>query len=162
LKELDPISIEKTYFVLTDDKAKTTTKAFALLHTLLKKEKKMAIASITFREREHVAALRPYQRGFILHLLHYTDELRPLPERAKLAEVTAQELETGKQLLAAYTSESLDLTKYHDRYSEEVQKLVDSKLKGKKYTVVAEQVKKQEPEDLIQVLKASIEGKKKE
>ncbi|NAL78889.1 hypothetical protein DYY65_11725, partial [Nitrososphaera sp. AFS] len=58
------------------------------------------------------------------------------------------------------SSEHLDLSKYSDTYTKELEKLIDSKVKGK--PIVEKPMEKmQETQDLVAALKASLQQKTK-
>ena len=66
-EEFDPIFIEKNYYVGPDSGKKKTTgissKVYSLFVKILKETNKIAIGKVVLREKEHVVALRAYQRG---------------------------------------------------------------------------------------------------
>src|SRR5919197_2275550 len=84
LEEFDPIFIEKNYYVGPDHgkkkKNETSTKAYSLFVKILNETNKVAIGKVVLREKEHVVALRAYQRGLVMHQLKYLDEIRPMDE----------------------------------------------------------------------------------
>ena len=93
------------------------------------------------REKEYVVALRPYQRVIVMHPLHYIDDIRPVDEISELrdlqrAAVDNKELSLGKLLVENLSSEDFDLSKYSDTYAKELEKLIDTKVKGR--MIVAE------------------------
>jgi DNA end-binding protein Ku len=99
-KELDPIMIEKSYYVAPDNKNKND-KAYSLLVKVLTETKKIAVGKVIFKDKEHIVALRPYQRAMVMHLLHYLDEIRPVDEISELKDlqrvsVDNKELSLGK------------------------------------------------------------------
>ncbi|MDP9290227.1 MAG: hypothetical protein M3P08_18815, partial [Thermoproteota archaeon] len=152
-KELDPILIEKSYYVAPDNKSGND------------KAKKIAIGKVVFKDKEHIVALRPYQRGILMHLLHYIDEIRPVDEISELkgiqrANVDIKELSLGKLLVENLSSEHFDVSQYSDAYAKELEKLIDSKAKGK--TVLAKPAErvKEDTRDLVAALKASLQKSK--
>jgi DNA end-binding protein Ku len=40
----------------------------------------VAIGKVILRDRENVVALRPYQRGLVMHVLNYLDDMKPVDE----------------------------------------------------------------------------------
>lgn len=80
-KELDPILIERSYYVAQDAKRGTLNKAYTLFVSILSESNKIAIGKVVFKDKEHVVALRGYQRCIIMHALPYLDEIRPIEER---------------------------------------------------------------------------------
>ncbi|HMH10400.1 MAG TPA: Ku protein [Candidatus Nitrosopolaris rasttigaisensis] len=163
-KELDPIMIEKSYYVAPDNKTKND-KAYSLLVKVLTETKKIAVGKVVFKDKEHIVALRPYQRAIVMHLLHYLDEIRPVDEISELKElqranVDTKELSLGKMLVENLSSEHFDLSQYSDAYAKELEKLIDSKAKGKPIVAKPEKVKEQ-TKDLVAALKASLQKSKK-
>jgi len=163
-KELDPIMIEKSYFIAPDNKNKND-KAYSLLVKVLTETKKIALGKIVLKDKEHVVALRPYQRVIVMHLLYYIDDIRPVDEINELkdlqrAAVDNKELSLGKLLVENLASEQLDLSKYSDTYAKELEKLIESKVKGKRVVAEPQKVKEEETRDLVAALKASLQKTK--
>ena len=82
-KDFDSILIEKSYYVSpftdkTSGKRKSkqkesvvsaSTKAYRLFISSLKETGKIAIGKVVLKDREHLVAIRPYQRGMVMHQL---------------------------------------------------------------------------------------------
>ncbi len=95
------------------------------------------IGEIAFSGREHLVALAappdPKQKGLMLYLLRYEEELRDAKSALgdiKEPTATSQEVSLAKQLIEASTSK-FDLSAYKDDYEAAVVKLVNAKRKGK-------------------------------
>jgi DNA end-binding protein Ku len=175
-QELDPLFVEKSYYIAPDsiDKkrkkgkessSKTTIqdKAYSLLVKVLHDTKKVAIGKLVLKEgeKEHLIAIRAYQRGFILHTLHYMDEIKPVEDikeisEAKVPEIEKNEMELGKLLVDNLTSKTFDMSRYHDEYVEELKDLVNVKAKGEVQVVRQAMKKPRQTQDLIAALKASL------
>jgi DNA end-binding protein Ku len=160
MKELDPIFIEKTYYVGPD--SKSVDKAYNLMVNILKRTNKVAIGKITFREREQLVALRAYQRGIVMHVLHYLEEIRPMDEIKEISETASskvkldeQELELGKMLVEQLTSKEFDVSEYSDNYTDQLEKMINAKAQGKVH-VVTEEAPEVGTKDLLEALKASV------
>ena len=67
---------------------------------MLKSIKKVAIGKVTFREKEQLVALREYQRGIAMHVLHYLDEIRPMDEIKEISENASNKTKPDEQELA--------------------------------------------------------------
>ncbi|HEU5462417.1 MAG TPA: Ku protein [Nitrososphaeraceae archaeon] len=173
-EEFDPLFIEKTYYIgpdtgMTKKKKNTppsTSKAYSLFVKILNETNKIAIGKVVLRDKEHLVALRSYQRGLIMHQLKYLDEIKPMDEvegisSAQQPKVEDKELSLGKTLVANLTSEQFDIGKYSDSYSEEVKKLIEAKSKGQKVTIGKEEDKVEDTTNLLEALKASIDLKSK-
>jgi DNA end-binding protein Ku len=177
-QELDPLFVEKSYYIAPDsiDKkrkkgkessSKTTIqdKAYSLLVKVLHDTKKVAIGKLVLKEgeKEHLIAIRAYQRGFILHTLHYMDEIKPVEDikeisEAKVPEIDKNEMSLGKLLVDNLTSKTFDMSRYHDEYVEELKDLVNVKAKGEVQVVRQAMKKPRQTQDLIAALKASLAG----
>jgi DNA end-binding protein Ku len=158
--ELDPIYIEKSYYIAPD--TKTVDKAYMLMVSILKNTDKVAIGKVILREKEQLVALRAYQRGIVMHVLHYLDEIKPMDEIKEISATLAakiklddQELALGKTLVEQLSSERLDIGDYSDSYAKQVHSLVEAKAQGKIH-VVAEETPEEGRKDLLEALKASV------
>ncbi|HEY7108966.1 MAG TPA: Ku protein [Nitrososphaeraceae archaeon] len=163
--ELDPILIEKSYYIAPDTK-KGNDKAYSLLSKVLTDSKKVAIGKIVLRDKENIVALRPYQRGMVMHVLKYLDEIRPTDDITELKEAASsakklerEEIALARMLVDKFSSKELDLSEYTDTYTKELEKLIDAKAKGKPIISREEPVQKVKP-DLLEALKASMQIKK--
>ena len=179
-QELDPLFVERSYYISPDsadtrkkrkkkqekDASSTTSiqdKAYSLLVKVLHDTKKVAIGKVVLKdgEKEHLIAIRAYQRGFIMHTLHYLDEIKPVEDikeisETKVPEIDKNEMSLGKLLVESLTSKGFDISRYHDEYVEKLQDLIKAKAKGE-VQVIRHAVKKpQQTQDLIAALKASL------
>ncbi len=167
-EEFDPIFIEKNYYVGPDlGKKKTaaiSSKAYSLFVKILNETNKIAIGKVVLREKEHVIALRAYQRGLVMHQLKYLDEIRPMDEigdLGNLQQVESKELSLGKTLVENLTTERFDLGQYSDSYAKELEKLIEAKSKGQKVTIKEQEEEPKETTDILEALKASLKVKGK-
>jgi DNA end-binding protein Ku len=173
-EDLDPLFIEKNYYIgpdagITKKKKNTSpsnSKAYSLFIKILNETNKVAIGKVVLRDKEHLVALRSYQRGLIMHQLKYLDEIKPMDEvegisSSQQPKVEDKELSLGKTLVDNLTSEQFDIGKYSDTYSKELEKLIEAKSKGQKVTVREEEEKAEDTTNLLEALKASINVKSK-
>ena len=159
-KEVDPIFVQKSYYVAPD--SKTPDKAYLLLVNILKNTDRVAIGKIVLREREQLVALRAFQRGIIMHILHYLDEIRPIDEIKEISAIATskvrleeQEVALGKMLVDQLGSERFDISDYSDSYTKELEKLIEAKSQGKLH-IVKEEEPEETTKDLLEALKASV------
>jgi DNA end-binding protein Ku len=168
--ELDPLFVEKSYYVAPD--SKTVDKAYIFLVSILKSTDKIAIGKVVLREKEQLVALRAYQRGIVMHVLHYLDEVKPMDEIKEISIIAGvklkleeQELALGKTLVEQLTSEQLDIGDYSDSYATQLQHMIEAKAQGKHH-VIAEEAPAEGGRDLLDALKASVrkssKGKRKD
>src|SRR5918911_1761282 len=161
-EEFDPIFIEKNYYIGPDPgkkKSETSAKAYSLFVKILNETNKVAIGKVVLREKEHLVALRAYQRGLVMHQLRYLDEIRPMDEIGginSLQKVDSKELSLGKTLVENLTTERFDLGQYSDSYAKELEKLIEAKSKGQKVIPMQEEKEPEATTDIIEALKASL------
>jgi DNA end-binding protein Ku len=166
-EEFDPIFIEKNYYVGPDPgkkKTEASSKAYSLLVKILNETNKVAIGKVVLREKEHLIALRAYQRGLVMHQLRYLDEIRPMDEIGNLdslQKVDSKEISLGKTLVENLTTEKFDPGRYSDSYAKELEKLIEAKSKGLNVTINEEEEKVEETTDILEALKASLKVKGK-
>src|SRR5919202_442063 len=177
-EDFDPIFVEKSYYIApasnNNNKKKNTpssssisSKAYSLFVSALNETKRIAIGKVVLREKEHLVALRAYQRGLVMHQLKYLDEIKPMEQVGELSsspsnsqqqtKVDNKELSLGKSLVENLTSEDFDPSQYSDTYAKELEKLIQAKSKGQQAKEVTEGGKGSEEEDtkdLIEALKA--------
>jgi DNA end-binding protein Ku len=152
LEEIDPIYFRKAYYLLPHDGAE---KPYRLLVRALDETGKVAVAKIVIRNKQHLAALRPWDGTIVLETMYYADEVRE-PERVDGKEqLRKPEVEMAKSLVENLSAE-FDPKKYDDTYRKELLELLRAKAKGAPLPEPAE-----EPEgevvDLMAALRESVE-----
>jgi len=160
LRELDPVFVEKSYYVAPD--TKTVDKAYMLMVNILKNTNNVAIGKVVLRDKEQLVALRAYQRGIVMHVLHYLDEVKPMNEIKEIAAAASskikleeQELTLGRTLVEQLSSDRLDIGEYSDSYATQLKEMIEAKAHGKIH-VVDEKVPQEAGKDLLEALKASV------
>ena len=132
--EIDIRAFDECYFLSCED---TGAKAFTLFLKAMEMANLVGIAKLTYREREHLSAIRAYDGVMLLQTLHYADELR-LYDELKPREVALSEKEMElAQMLIDKMKGSFDLTEYHDDYREALERLIEAKIAGEAIPVVA-------------------------
>ena len=159
LDEIDPMLYKKSYYLVPDE---TGAKAYALLREALSQDNKVGIAKVSFRDKEHLAALRFKDESFVLETMYWPDEIRAADFGGVDVDlkVRAQELEMARQLIENLTAE-WNPEEFTDEYREALLRIVEAKISGEDIEVV-------EPEptakvvDLMEALKASVAAAKKQ
>ncbi|MGI0029856.1 MAG: Ku protein [Nitrososphaera sp.] len=164
-ESLDPIFVEKSYYIAPD--SKTVDKAYSLFVNVLRNTGKIGIGKVVLREKEHLVALRAYQRGLVMHQLHYQDEIKPIDEIKEITsnatakiKIEEQEIELGKMLVDNLTSKDLDLGQYSDAYAVKLRELINEKARGKVHVIKEEHEEPESGKDLLEALKASVKQSK--
>jgi DNA end-binding protein Ku len=126
LDQIDPIYFRKAYFLAPQEGAE---KPFRLLVRALEETGKVAIAKIVIRNKQHLAALRPWNGMLLLETMYYADEVRQ-PEQVDGKEgLREPEVEMAKSLVENL-SDSFDPAKYDDTYRKELLELLRAKAEG--------------------------------
>src|SRR5206468_2332957 len=134
-------------------------KAYSLFVEALRLSGKVAIGKVVMRDKEYLVAVRAFKKGLVMHILHYTGEIRPIEELSEiknLVTVKEDELKLAHLLIQRLTQGDFDVSKFHDAYTEELKKLIKAKAEGKE-VVVKEVPETQQAKGLMEALKASVE-----
>jgi DNA end-binding protein Ku len=155
--QVDPIYLESSYYVAPEEGGE---KAYALLFTALKESGYFAVAKVAMHNREHIIVMRPGDKGIVSHTMYYQDEIRQVEEfRTDTGLVKDKELAMAKMLISSLEAE-FEPQKYHDTYRDNLQKLIEAKIEGKK--VVETPSEHVAPViDIMEALKKSLAEKRK-
>ena len=159
LEEIDPMMYKKSYYLVPEE---TGAKAYALLREALNRSGKVGVAKVSFRDKEHLAALRFRDEAFVLETMYWPDEIREADFGGVdvSAKVRPNELEMAQTLIDNLTAD-WDPAEFKDEYREAMLRIVEAKINGEEIEVVeAEPTAK--VVDLMEALKASVAAAKKE
>jgi len=155
--DIDPIFFERTYYLGPEDGSE---KVYALLREAMEKAGLAAVARFVMRDRQHVGVLRVREGAITLERLYYADEIRPVDDIApgKL-KVDAKELKLASSLIEQFTGD-WEPDRYTDEYRDRLMEVVKKKQKGETVTPPAPE-DEEEPADLLEALRASVEASKR-
>jgi DNA end-binding protein Ku len=159
LEEIDPMQYKKSYYLVPEE---TGAKAYALLREALNRSGKVGIAKVSFRDKEHLAALRFRDEAFVLETMYWPDEIREADFGGVdvSAKIRPNELEMAQTLIDNLTAD-WDPAEFKDEYREAMLRIVEAKINGEEIEIVeAEPTAK--VVDLMEALKASVAAAKKE
>jgi DNA end-binding protein Ku len=127
LPEVNPLLFYKPYYM---EVAKGGDKAYSLLREALVASGKIGIAKVVIKTRQHLAAVKPQEKGLMLELMHFPDELLDASDfkAPKAQKVGARELTMAENLIESMSSKWKP-EMYQDDYHEALEKLVEEKLK---------------------------------
>lgn len=130
------------------------TKAFSLFLKAMETAKVVGIGQLARLDKERLCVVRPYHGIMLVRMLHYADELKPYHELVPTqgAMITERETEMAQTLVHAMKVD-FEWPKYHDKYREAVERMIEDKIAGKTTEVPAE---KPQAVDLAEALVASI------
>jgi DNA end-binding protein Ku len=160
---IDPVYFDKPYYLLPD---KVGARAYALLVQAMEAEGRTAIAKVTIRENEYLAALRVREGLLCLETMRFDEEVVPLEEiRGDLPQSEEKpddrEVTMARQLIGALKSD-FEPSKYINEYRERLQQLINQKAAGQPvFLPGTEEAPKAPMVDLMAVLKASLDAEQK-
>jgi DNA end-binding protein Ku len=158
--EVDERYFETPYYLLP---GKGADRAYVLLREAIRESGKIGISKMILREAQHLAAVEAIGDALVLTMMRFTDELADLKEFSfpRKAEIRPAEMKMAQQLIGNLVTE-WDPAKYSDEYKENLLRVINAKVKGKKPKLIDEDTtpKQAEVVDLMARLRASLEGKK--
>lgn len=160
LDEIDPVFFQKSYYLVPEE---VGLKAYTLLRDAMEETGRVGIAKVSFRDKEHLAALRFRGEAFVLETMFWPDEIRDvsgfdeLRDAAKV-KIRPQEVQMATSLVDNLTA-AFDPTQFRDEYREALLGIVERKLAGETIEVPAEEPTSRVV-DLMEALKASVEATK--
>jgi DNA end-binding protein Ku len=155
--EIDPMLYKKSYYLVPEE---TGVKAYALLREAMSQDGRVGIAKVSFREKEHLAALRFKDRVLVLETMFWPDEIRAAEFDVldKEAKVRSQEIEMARTLIDNLSAE-WNPEEFTDEYREALLAIVEAKAAGQEIEVI-EEAEPAKVVDLMEALKASVAAAK--
>jgi DNA end-binding protein Ku len=159
-EEIDPVYFDKPYYL---EPQKGGERAYALMRDALAASKKVGIAKVVLKSREHLAAVKSIGNMLTLQTMRFAHEIVDagslnLPSKA---EISKKEMDLANTLIDSM-SDKFDPNKYRDDYYEKVMELIRLKVAG--VAPEAPAAKAPGPAkvvDLMEILKQSLSESKK-
>lgn len=158
IEEIDPMYFDSPYYLGPADGAE---KAYSLLAAAMESSGKAAIARFVFRNKEHLAAIRPADGVLTLTTMRFADEVVPPSELDDVLpdgkpKVAKREREMAEQLIGSLSTD-FKPEEYRDEYREQLLALIERKAEGKEIVAPeAEAPKATKAPDLMAALEESI------
>jgi DNA end-binding protein Ku len=159
-REIDLRYFERPYYLEPD---KTGAKPYALLREALKESGKVGIASYVLRNRGSIGVVKPVDNVLVLNQMRYQEEVRShaelkLPQAENLRR---QEIDLALTLIEQYSTK-FDPSKYKDSYVEDLKRIIEEKARGIEPKPQGKRPQPTNVVDMMDLLKKSLEMKKKE
>lgn len=157
--EVDSIYFEMPYYLEPD---KGGEKAYALFRDALEESGKVGMGSFVLRNKETLVLLKPSAEVLMLERIRFAQEIRDtgelnLPEQTK---AKPKEMDMAIKLIDELT-EKFDVSAYKDTYTDKLLNIIKQKAKGIKPRKPAMKLVHRKSADLMSLLKASLEEKRK-
>jgi DNA end-binding protein Ku len=156
-EEIDDRFFETSYYLTP---VKGGERAYALLREAMRDTNLVGIATIVFRDAQHLAALEVVGNAIVLTQMRYAEEL---VDASQYAFPPAKDLRKPELAMAETLVKNLadkwDPTQFTDEYRENLMKIVRARMKGKKARLAAPaEAQPAEVVDLMERLRRSLEA----
>ena len=157
-EQIDPMLFEKSYYL---EPEKTGAKPYALLREALEAADRMALVTVSLRNRMSLAVLRVRDDVIVMQTMMWPDEIR----KPDFGSVDTSEAKPAEVKMATMLVETLagdfDPSEFEDDYREAVEALVKAKIEGGEVKRTPEAKKSSgEVVDLLAALQRSVDAAK--
>jgi DNA end-binding protein Ku len=126
--EIDPVFFDKPYYL---EPQKGGERAYALMRDALLHSRKVGIAKVVLKSREHLAAVKSVGNMMTLQTMRFAHEIVDssslnLPQKS---DISKKEMDLANTLIDSM-SDKFDPAKYKDDYYEKVQGIIQMKVAG--------------------------------
>ncbi|MGH9140594.1 MAG: Ku protein [Vicinamibacterales bacterium] len=153
---LDPMYVDRTYYLAPD--GSVAADAFAVMRDGM--QGKVGIGKLALYGREYLVAVRPFQRGIVMHTLHHAAEMRGIDAVEELNSVPAtvkpEEMKLARQVIQTF-EQPLNLADYTDEYRQGLQRMIDAKIAGEEVVATAAEAPPKVV-NLMEALKKSLDA----
>jgi DNA end-binding protein Ku len=129
-RAIDPMYVDRTYYLAPD--GAVAGDAFSVMRDGMKG--KVGVGKLALYGREYLVAVRPHEKGIVMHTLHHAAEIRGIDQVEELNSVESKSAKPNEVKLARQIIESfegpLDLTTYKDEYQEGLRQIIEAKVAG--------------------------------
>ncbi|PYQ11793.1 MAG: Ku protein [Acidobacteria bacterium] len=157
LQKVDPVYFESAYYLGPD---KGGERAYTLLAAAMRQTGRSALAKWAARGKQYLVMLRPFEKGLVMQVLLYADEVRPFAEVPVGDSVVKDaELKLAVQLIDQIATEEFRPEAYEDEVRKRYHAAIQEKVQGREITAAAPEAPKAQIIDLMEALKASLGGR---
>src|SRR5437870_5258192 len=156
VQKVDPIYFESAYYLGPD---KGGERAYTLLAAAMRQTGRSALAKWAARGKQYLVMLRPVEKGLVMQVLLYADEVRPFDEvPVGDTAVKDAELKLAVQLIDQIATEEFHPENYDDEVRKRYNAAIQEKVHGREITATAPEEPKAQTIDQLQALKARLGG----
>ena len=157
ISKVDPIYFDGAYYLGPD---KGGDKAYKLLTSAMQETGRVALAKWAARGKMYLVLIRAVDKGLIMQMLHYADEVRSMDEiPLGDAEVKEAELKLAVQLIRQIAADEFRPENYEDEVRKRYHEAIQRKVEGQEITAAPVEESKAQIIDLMEALKASLASK---
>jgi DNA end-binding protein Ku len=156
--QIDPMLFEKSYYL---EPEKSGAKPYALLREALEAADRMALVTVSLRNRTSLAVLRVRDDVIVMQTMMWPDEIREADfSSTDTAEAKPAEVKMAKMLVETLAGD-FDPSEFEDDYREAVEQMVKAKIEGGEVkSTPAAKKSSGEVVDLLAALQRSVDAAK--
>ena len=156
--QIDPMLFEKSYYL---EPEKSGAKPYALLREALEAADRMALVTVSLRNRTSLAVLRVRDDVIVMQTMMWPDEIREADfGSVDTAEAKPAEVKMAKMLVETLAGD-FDPSEFEDDYREAVEQMVKAKIEGGEVkSTPAAKKSSGEVVDLLAALQRSVDAAK--
>ena len=152
--KVDPIYFEGAYYLGPD---KGGERAYALLAAAMRQTGRSALAKWAARGKMYLVMVRAVDKGLVMQVLHYADEVRPFSEvPVGDTAVKETELKLAVQLVEQIAAEEFHPEAYEDGVRKRYLEAIQRKVEGHEVAAAPSEEAPAQIIDLMEALKASL------
>ena len=158
-EEIDPVYFDKPYYL---EPQKGGERAYALMREALGKSKRVGIAKVVIKTREHLAAVKTVGNMMTLQTMRFAHEIVDAGDlNLPQTEISKKEMDLANTLIDSM-SDSFDPSRYKDEYHDKVLEVIQAKVEGVAPKAPAAKAKApSKVVDLMEILKQSLKETQK-
>lgn len=159
-KDIDPIFIEKPFFILPSGENEDAEEAYTVLREALKKTKKVGLGQLVVRGQSSIVAIRPVGKGLMMETLRYADEVKKAGDTFDdISDKSPDKdlLELGEELIKK-KSGKFHPEKFKDQYTVALRELINAKREKRAPREIEEELAPSNVVNLMDALKRSVKG----
>jgi DNA end-binding protein Ku len=156
VEEIDPRYFEKPYYVVPADEH--AAEGYVVIRDALKDMNKLGVGQITMSGREHIVAVGPVDKGLVMEVLRYENEIKsskPYFGDLPSLKPDAEMIDLARQLISK-KSAPFDPGRYKDTYAVAMKELIDKKAKGQRIIVPPSREAPEKVINLMDALRSSL------
>ena len=152
--KVDPIYFEGAYYLGPD---KGGERAYALLAAAMRQTGRSALAKWAARGKMYLVMVRAVEKGLVMQVLHYADEVRPISE-VPIGDTAVKdaELKLAVQLVEQIAAEEFRPEQYEDGVRKRYLEAIQRKVEGQEVAASPSEEAPAQIIDLMEALKASL------
>jgi DNA end-binding protein Ku len=156
---IDPLYFDgRMYYLIPANKS--AEEAYSVVTMAMERAGRYAIGQVVLSGKDQLAVVRSVENVLHMAMLNFASEITSPREMFSVSKQPAglsRQLKLAQTLIQDWSDSDFDFSKYKDTYRQKLEKLIASKIKGKKIVIPKESEPEPATISLMDALKKSIE-----